>query len=169
MNQPIQPIQPLAPFEPGQKITGTATIGEREGDRVTGQYLGPYGADGCCGILILSKDGIRIPVSADSAEVAVPTLASSLRQLAALVDQHPEIADWYQFPSLNEHQSGVAEAPNLDAFAAVFGVDIQHKKPHDNGDQYSTIETNVGVLALRLQCDTADYRAATGESDATQP
>lgn len=157
MNQPTTP--PLTTFKPGEKITGTAMLGEHKGQPVTGEYLAPFGAAKHRALNILTEDGTRIPVSADSAQLAVPTLASSLRQLADLIDQHPEIADWYQFPSLGEHQFGVDRAATLDQLARVFGVAVDHPEYPDTSE-ISRVVARVGVLRLSLQAATADYRAA---------
>lgn len=78
MNQPTTP--PLTTFKPGEKITGTAMLGEHKGQPVTGEYLAPFGAAKHRALNILTEDGTRIPVEADTAELAVPLAVSFLIQ-----------------------------------------------------------------------------------------
>lgn len=67
------------PFEPGEKITGTAMLGDHKGTPVTGEYVGPFGTAGLA-LLIVTEGGTRIPVEADTAELAVPLAVSFLIQ-----------------------------------------------------------------------------------------
>lgn len=94
-----------------------------------------------------------------------PSLADSFRMLADLIDEHPEIAEWFRFPSFGQHLTA-KKAGALDRFAELFGASIEHdQRPNPaNGTFYSDIETRVGVLPVRLQCDTGDYETATGKT-----
>lgn len=94
------------------------------------------------------------------------TLAESLRKLADLVDRHPEMAEWLRYTHrLGSHLFG-KDAAQLDRFAELFGVDIEHdQEPNSqNGKFYSEARMDIGRLNVGLQCMTADYEKATGKT-----
>lgn len=99
-----------------------------------------------------------------------PTLAASLRMLADLIDEHPEIEGWYRYPRLGQHLTG-EEAIGLDGFADVFGVSVRHdEEPNsETGARYSDVEAYVGRIEVRLQARMADYEQGTGKTAEQTP
>lgn len=95
-----------------------------------------------------------------------PTLADSYRRIADLLDNHPQISDWYTHPrALGNHVTG-EETAWLDQFAELFNVPIEHDQTPNsqNGNFYSVVETCIEGIAVRLQCLSEDYEKATGKT-----
>lgn len=89
-------------------------------------------------------------------------LAAALRVLANMIDEHPEIAGWYEYPAIDEHIVGATTA-GLDRLAEIFEVAVRHLV-HANGGRFSSVATKLGPLEVRLQCMTEDYEKATGKT-----
>lgn len=100
----------------------------------------------------------------DKSTADKPGLAASLRMLADLIDEHPEMEAWFPYPRLSWHSQNAVEAAHLDELAEVFGVDVEHGSLHEDGSRYTHATKCVGRVELNLQAHTAAYEKATGKT-----
>jgi hypothetical protein len=94
----------------------------------------------------------------------IPGLADSLRQLAAIIDENPEIVEWFHYPSIGAHKHGHEGAAFLVAFEKIFSAKVRHPEG-DGNSGISSVSSKVGVVDVWLQVDTADYLAAEKAGD----
>ena len=102
---------------------------------------------------------------------AAKALAAHLRNLADFLDAHPELE---KFPELFQGYDNFGkhefdeQAAQLDVFAEVFGVKIEHRVHGPNtrkpGARFSSVGTAIDGHHVFLQAYTEDYEKATGKT-----